>query len=194
MTGDEIYILPAVSVQGTAEELIQIPWTTLLLALLAVSLLFGCGGMRVVGLHPEYPPLEKGTFSLFAEFVPVDSLQPVLRWQPFPDPQSPQPEQVTDVTYELRIWDGMSRAENKLKYTREELTAPEHRVEEPLDPSTRYLWSVRAKFLLAGIPRLTEWGMAGLTLRSETVPNPSCFRFETPPMIAPHDGAHQILR
>ncbi len=169
----------------------QVRFEMLLMALLAPTLLSACGGIRVVGLHPHYPPLERKTFSLFADSVKVDSLQPVLRWQRFPYPNLLHPEQVQDVTYELRIWDGTSRAANKLKYAREGLTLPKHQVEQPLEPATQYLWSVRARFKLAGNPLVTEWGMAGLTLRNETVPNPSCFRFETPPVIAPHDDPHR---
>jgi hypothetical protein len=58
---------------------------------------------------------------------------------------------------------------------------PHHEVEEPLEPTTKYLWSVRAHFISDSHPRTIEWGLAGLLLRGETVPNPSCFRFKTPP-------------
>ena len=162
------------------------------LTLLVCTLLSGCSGVPTVGLKPQHPPLEKSIFSLFTEFVPVDSLQPLLRWESFPDPDFPDPEKVQNVTYELRIWDGASGAANKLKYARRGLTLPEHQLEQPLEPSTQYLWSVRARFLLAGHPRVTEWGMAGHTLRRETVPNPSCYRFETPPLTDPHDGSHEV--
>ena len=165
-----------------------------LMALLASTLLSGCGGIRVAGLSPEYPPLEKKTFSLFTHFVPVDSLQPVLRWRSFPKPDFPHPERVQNVTYELRIWDGSASAANKLEYARNGLALPEHRLEKPLEPATRYLWSVRARFTLGGTRRVTEWGMAGLTLRNHTVPNPSCFRFETPPDTDPQADPHQVGR
>jgi len=150
------------------------------LCLIVAALTGGCGGVPVVGLHPEYPPLEKKTFALFSEFVPVDSLRPTFRWQPFPGAVDPGVESVQHVTYELRIWEAARGMPTKLKYARAGLELPVHRLEEPLDPSTRYLWSVRARFVVGERPRLTEWSMAGLTLRNETVPNLSCFRFETP--------------
>ena len=49
-----------------------------------------------------------------------------------------------------------------------------------LEPSNQYLWSVRARFRIDGNMRVTEWGMAGLPLRNESVPNLPCFRFKTP--------------
>jgi len=58
----------------------------------------GCG-IAVVGLHPEYPPLEKKTFAIYPNFVGVDSLQPTFRWQPFPRPEDHLAAKVQNVTY-----------------------------------------------------------------------------------------------
>ena len=49
-----------------------------------LMLLAGCQGTTLVGLRPEYPPVEIKAFSLYGEFVEVDSLQPNFRWQAFP--------------------------------------------------------------------------------------------------------------
>jgi hypothetical protein len=148
--------------------------------LFALAILSGCGGVTVVGLHPVYPPLEKKAFATHCEFVEVDSLQPTLQWQPFPRPSDDFAIKVQDVTYELRIWTTTQGPSGKLRYTRDGLILPSHKLEEPLEPSIQYLWSVRARFMIDGDLRVTEWGMAGLPLRNESVPNLSCFRFKTP--------------
>ena len=46
-------------------------------------LFVGCS-TKITGLYPEYPPIEKGTFSLFVDHVEVDSLQPTMRWKSYP--------------------------------------------------------------------------------------------------------------
>ncbi len=144
------------------------------------AILSGCGGVSVVGLHPTYPPLEKKAFATQCEFVEVDSLQPAFQWQPFPRPVDDFAGRIKDVTYELRIWTTTQGPSGKLRYSRDDLKLASHRLEESLQPSIQYLWSVRARFMIDGDMRVTEWGMAGLPLRNESVPNLSCFRFKTP--------------
>ena len=148
--------------------------------LLALAILSGCSGVTVVGLHPKYPPLEKKAFATHCEFVEVDSLQPTFQWQLFPRPADDFADKVQDVTYELRIWTMIQGPSGKLRYSRDGLKMTSHKLEEPLEPSFQYLWSVRARFMIDGDMRVTEWGMAGLPLRNESIPNISCFRFETP--------------
>ena len=146
----------------------------------------GCGTPKV-GLQAQYPPVKKGMFALWGEFIEVDSLQPTLRWESFPRQEDRDVDQegflsrIEDVRYELRIWKTTTASSGELVYARGGLTFPHHKVEEPLEPTTKYLWSVRAHFIFDGHPRTIEWGLAGLLLRGETVPNPSCFRFKTPP-------------
>jgi len=147
--------------------------------LLVFAILSGCGGVSVVGLHPNYPPLEKKAFATHCEFVEVDSLQPTFQWQPFPRSADDFAGRIQDVTYELRIWTTTQGPTGKLRYSRDGLKLPSHKLEEPLEPSIQYLWSVRARFMIDGDLRVTEWGMAGLPLRNESVPNLSCFRFKT---------------
>ena len=89
---------------------------------------------------------------------------------------------VTDVSYELRVY----RSNRYFKHTfvqfgfimmipipipitvdvwntagmvyeRTGITQPRHRVELPLEPCTRYHWTVRARYALDGMPRATEW-------------------------------------
>jgi hypothetical protein len=134
----------------------------------------------MVGLRPEYPPVEKRTFALFADFVEVDSLQPTFRWEGFPRSEDFFAGSVRDITYELRIWTMIPGEEGKLRYARSGLKVPYHTLDEPLEPSSKYLWSIRARFTIDGSQRVTEWGLAGNVLRNEAVPNKSCFRFVTP--------------
>jgi hypothetical protein len=145
----------------------------------------GCGKPAMVGLRPDYPPVERKWYSLHAEFVEVDTVTPTFRWQPFHivivDPSTPAEDaHVDNVTYEIRIWQTVTGNNGKLVYTRKQLNAAEHRMEQPLNPGTRYYWSVRAHFEINGLHRITEWTLAGYLLRSETVPNDSCLRFMTP--------------
>jgi hypothetical protein len=157
----------------------------LFMACLWLGLMTGCGNPTVVGLRPEYPPVEKRWNSLFPEFVEVDTLAPTFRWQPFNialvAASTPQGDACIDnVTYEIRIWQTASGGTGRLVYAREELTAAEHRIEQPLHAGTRYAWSVRAHFEVNGRHRITEWTLAGYPLRNETVPNHSCLHFKTP--------------
>ena len=145
----------------------------------------GCGKPALVGLTPEYPVVRKKWYSLVAEFVEVDSLTPVFRWQPFDialvAPLHPlEHAHVGPVRYELRIWQTVIKSTGKLVYVQDRLAATEHRITRPLRPGTRYFWSVRAHFEVNGERRMTEWTLAGYLLRSETVPNESCLRFQTP--------------
>jgi hypothetical protein len=155
--------------------------------LLIAILQTGCQGAIMVGLHPEYPPVEIKTFSLYAEYVEVDTLQPTFRWQPLKIPRkegaavpAPADKKIENITYELRIWHITALKSGKQVYARDGLTDAYHRVEMPLQPDTRYLWSVRAHFRLNGRPRTIEWSLAGYALRNEAVPNESCLRFQTP--------------
>jgi hypothetical protein len=129
---------------------------------------------NVVGLGPLDPPPIKRTlviiFPIFASMAhpphTVESLRPVLRWETFPrlkDREADREEvvgQITEVTYDLRVWETSepSVGELKLIYTRTGLTTPFYQSDVPLRPSTLYLWTIRARFLLRGQPRITEWG------------------------------------
>jgi hypothetical protein len=88
---------------------------------------------------------------------------------------------IENIIYELRVWNTTAGRSGKLIYARKDLTQTVHRLQRPLEPGSRYLWSVRAHFLLNGRPRAIEWSMAGYALRNEAVPNESCLRFQTPP-------------
>ena len=45
----------------------------------------------------------------------------------------------------------------RLYYSRESLREPLHKMDQPLEPATKYFWSVRAVVLVDGYPKVTEW-------------------------------------
>jgi hypothetical protein len=98
----------------------------------------------ITGLEPVHPLMDSIKLLGF-----VNSLQPTLSWKPFKG---------SDVTYDLKIWrsqDGNNHTE--LIYSREGLIEADHALETPLQPDTCYLWTVRARYKMAGQTRFTEW-------------------------------------
>ena len=117
-----------------------------------------------------------------------DSLQPELEWEAFPRASDPPTlrQRVTDVTYDLRVWRALPSDQPNtlvlvdLVYSRDGLTAPGHRLEQPLLPSTNHVWTVRARYRTDGMPRATEWSGLGPQARLPIEPNPWRYRFLTP--------------
>ena len=144
----------------------------------------GCTKPAVVGLYPTAPPVARKGFSLLTDFVEVDTLTPTFRWQPLffsaNHSTGTEPARIENITYEIRIWRVIRNDGGKLVCLGEKLATTEYRPEKPLDPGTRYYWSVRAHFEIDGQNRTTEWTLAGYLLRNEAVPNDSCLRFKTP--------------
>ena len=148
------------------------------------------------GLAPIYPriwrtgdPWKEGNQCVFPQ---VASLHPKLRWERFP-PANPDPYgvqdaevkyEITKVTYELQIWETADDRPGPFVYGRNGLLEPIHKLETPLKPSTNYMWTVRARFLLDGQIRVTSWGWGqcyGKIPRGLPVDqNPNLYRFRTP--------------
>jgi hypothetical protein len=120
------------------------------------------------------------------EWTRVDSLQPALRWQAFPRPADlaaapAEMARVADVSYELMIAPEHNLAPAGVVYLRAGLRRPEHRVESPLRPGTRYFWTMRARFTLDGVKRVTGWGATHYMARDGmTAPSRFSYRFRTP--------------
>lgn len=193
--------------------------------LVALTSMVGCTRpIAVRGLRPEYPEALLNGASQKASFVKVDSLRPTLRWEPFPRPEDHKAGReglvsgIGDVTYDLKIWEayeeGPVEYPAELVYSRRELREPWHKLEEPLKPSTKYFWTIRARFELHGQARVTEWGVTGVWVppfaalaghreerddarrwsepllgRLDVVPNPLHYRFKTP--SEREDGIHK---
>ncbi len=140
----------------------------LALAVMACGLLLmGCSfNASVYGLRPISPPVRLGAmFSSYngqLVYPVVDFGRPSLHWETFTPPvaipgNSTSP---TNITYQLRVWKVRNGSPGELVYEREGLPMPTHTLQKPLEPDTRYFWSVRARFELNGESRLTDWSRA----------------------------------
>ena len=146
----------------------------------ALVVLAGCATRTIVsGFAPLYPVQ---TFSVqiatgrnpgdVLDYPNVDSVQPTLRWEPFPGTTQYMPGgevepfvdikhgSVTDITYDLKIWSVSNGIPADVVYERDAIPAPSHHIESPLMPNTKYAWSVRARFKLDGKPRESEWSLS----------------------------------
>ena len=74
--------------------------SNIFLIIIAVSLASCSPTFKTFGLKPLYPENKVHAY--------VDSLQPVLRWEPFPSEgmraDAEQISKIRDITYELNIW------------------------------------------------------------------------------------------
>lgn len=139
------------------------------------------------------------SYGLRPQQIEVQSSHPILRWETFPPPRDEfaaaavSKGTLQEVTYELLIWSTEEQGRpGLLVYSRKGLRASTHKVESSLAWSTTYLWTVRARFLLDGHVRFTEWARrlsayeaklgqsTTWTERSRAVPNEFCYRFTTP--------------
>ena len=172
----------------------------------AVSLFATSCSMKgpVFGLKPEYPENRIDTNEIL--FVEVDSLQPTLRWESFPRPQDLIEDKeemiylMRNVTYDLKIWSAEGDCPHAIIYSKQGLREPYYKLEVPLEPCSKYLWTIRARFEIDGKVRVTEWGISkregshqiynlmdigiksplALGRRSPIVPNLALYRFKTP--------------
>jgi len=156
-----------------------------LLVLLSIT---GCAlPVYVSGLKPEYPKFVTGHGGI--GYYEVDSLRPLFWWESFPRSQDIKGDKdgplarIDKVTYDLKIWRTQDDCEYpaELVYSRQGLPASSHIIEKSLDPSTKYYWTVRARFEIDGQTRVTEWGVGWQGRRLPVTPNPLYYRFKTPP-------------
>lgn len=161
---------------------------------LAVAALTACT-TPAVGLRPAYPPpLGNGPAKLAEPekshlwwIGGVDSLRPALEWEVFPrESDATIRDRISNVTYDLRIWRALPASDPvdvvivDLAYARDGLTSAQHRLDEPLLPSTRYVWTIRARYEIDGMPRATPWSSPLPKARLPIEPNPWGYRFTTP--------------
>lgn len=152
-------------------------------ALLAAVLVGGCTpATPVAGLRPEHPVPD------MMNFVKVASRRPTLRWEAFPKPEDRQSDArlaaVRDVSYDLRIWRaGPDDYPIDLVYAKDGLSESRHTLEMDLQPDTRYLWTVRARFNLNQRTLVTPWSTLSSPVdvaRGAAIPDFGYFRFRTP--------------
>ena len=144
----------------------------------------------VYGLRPAYPTASLATSLLDPNtrrvaFVEVDTLQPTLRWEPFPDADARKDDRdgrlnrIRDVSYDLRILGAEHDYPTEVLYARSELPEPSHKVETPLMPAAKYFWTIRARFTLDGVTRVTPWARI-LGSNDVVVPSRYYFGLKTP--------------
>jgi hypothetical protein len=151
----------------------------------------------VFGLAPIDPPTRGrlGTDDLLGinlllnkinAWFTVDSLQPTLRWEAFPRSTdiTIAPEdmsRITNIRYDLIIAREEYLAPAEVIYRREGLPSPSFTIETPLISGTNYFWTVRARFILDGRERITEWGgTPEVRVEGLTSPSQWSYRFRTP--------------
>jgi hypothetical protein len=150
--------------------------------LIVLLVLAGC--YTASGLKPIYPEVAKSHAG--SGFFEVDSLQPTFRWEPFPGSQDLGKDKdallgrIHNVTYELIIIKFRGTGlPAKTVYNRDKLPEPFHEIEDPLEPSTKYFWSVRAHFEVDGESRVSQW--AGISGPGKDKRALRFYRFKTPP-------------
>lgn len=116
---------------------------------------------KMVGFHP-FKQMSCGkdyndgiTYGWLERF-PLKDLQPSFRWEALPRDfdlvLGDGPGQAQLVRYDFRLFDASGVA-----YERLELPDTFHSLEVPLAPCSDYRWTVRARFMMDGLPRTTEW-------------------------------------
>jgi len=164
-----------------------------------------------LGLKPLYPENRISFGGLNDSeilFTEVDSLQPLLRWEPFPTPEDKELyreevfESIKNIRYDLRIWLSDNDSPGLLLYSEAGLPEPQFKLQKPLLYCSKYFWSVRARFEVEGKTRVMDWGASTGGLpeyylekkgyrrlyggegnlfigRLPFVPNPNLYRFKT---------------
>ncbi len=155
---DQVFLLPRLPLASKAAQTGEPGLTDLL------------GGRDACGLAWVSPPREYRPSigdtdqSNWNGFPVVADRQPTLSWESFPREADRRADHdgslpgIRNVRYDLRVWENRDEAPPALVYERRDLSSPSHGVEEPLSPGTRYFWSARARFELAGTVHATQWG------------------------------------
>ena len=152
-------------------------------------------GTKFCGLQPYYPQARYSFWSGGLKFIKVDSVQPTFRWEPFPrniDKESAMVEslgRISEVRFDLKVLKVKEDLSVALIYSRYGLTDVSHKIEQQLEPATRYFWTVRARFKSDGISHATKWSYSRLALGGSLAHDPcnlycipvqNYYRFVTP--------------
>lgn len=160
--------------------------------------------------RPIYPELEyTSLWYSMRHFEPgvrirytlVDSLEPLLKWETFPRPRDLRPanaavlNEITDVTYDLKLWEATNDFPTRLVYDISGLPTPQWRPTVPLQAGTKYFWTVRARYKLANQLQTTRWAFSNIpsnvpgdypqrqpggSCDLDAIPRTNFFRFVTP--------------
>lgn len=122
-------------------------------------------GLAWVNPRREYHPSISDTNARkWNRFPSVANRQPTLEWEAMPRDSDRRTGSkailagIRNVRYDLRVWQVVNNAPPRLIYERRDLSTPSHTLDQPLSPKSRYFWSARARFDLAGEVQATKWG------------------------------------
>jgi hypothetical protein len=166
---------------------------------------FGCCWFRPIYPELKYTSLwhsiRHNSPGIHIRYTEVDSLQPLFRWEAFPRPRDMKPDnatvlsQIADVSYDLKIWEATGDYPERLVYDISGLHDPQHRLSFPLKQKTKYFWTIRARYKLAGQSQVTRWAFSNIpsnvpsdypqrhpggTCDLDAIPSTNYFRFITP--------------
>lgn len=161
-------------------------------------------------IRPLYPELKHTSLwysirhnapGIHILYTAVDSLQPLFSWEAFPRPRDMKSEnatvlnQISDVSYDLKIWEAASDYPERLVCDIRGLPDPRYRPPYPLKEKTKYFWAIRARYKLSGQSQVTRWAFASIpsnqvsdypqrppggTCDLDAIPSTNYFRFITP--------------
>jgi hypothetical protein len=118
---------------------------------------------QICMLNPIYPENSYDFFKTSIVFEKVHTLQPTFQWESYPRERDKEADKagllkrINGVTYDFKVLKATGDYPLQLAYERRELTDSHHKIEQPLEPSTKYFWSIRARFKLDGKARTTKW-------------------------------------
>jgi len=108
------------------------------------------------GVEPIHPAVARDLSGV--KFARLDTVTPAFRWKPAPVP---------DVSYDVVLWKAAAYSVTEIMMEgfmpgqliayEEGLTAPEYTLRAPLEPKTKYLWSIR----LRKGDTVSSWSRAG---------------------------------
>jgi hypothetical protein len=170
----------------------------------------GQPGFGSCWFSPIYPELKHTSLwdsirhnspGIKVRYTEVDSLQPLFRWEPFPRPRDQIPSnaavlaQISDVTYDLKIWEATGDFPERLVYDITGLHDPQYRPTLPLKEMKEYFWTIRARYKLEGRSQVTRWAFSSIPANGpaeypqrriggscdlDAIPSTYYFRFITP--------------
>lgn len=157
-------------------------------------------------LKPVNPPLTMLGFFSHERITPkLETRRPTFQWEAFPRDKDLQSDSegllshISDISYDLIIWKTRDTIPAELVYDKRGLVLTErafhkeriveYTIDKALEPSTEYYWSVRARFLLDGKPRITRWSYSRIPwdtrwqddpCLADHIPLSNYYRFMTP--------------